>query len=146
MAKKLIMGLAVVMATRVPEPLCAGALVALQYDVLLDPAEVDVGDIIEVGMIPAGVKIIDATVVVPAEVGGSASIGTLSGEYMAKDNARVLNENLYVELAMAKGVHRLTDPAAFDVARHDAHTGIGLEVTEAFTAAGKIGLTVIVAG
>ncbi|WP_213506167.1 hypothetical protein ACRRRS_21945 (plasmid) [Brucella anthropi] len=140
-------GAIITMALAVPYSLAAGALVAQTVTVEIDPEKHVVGDIIEVACLPADHRFIDALIAVPAEIGGTADLGVLTGDFnqhaSETTTPRELDGLIYKDAALAAGVVRVTEPGAFTLSKQGQHRGIGLEIKTAPTAKGSLRLTIL---
>ncbi|MCV9910189.1 hypothetical protein OIV19_21575 [Brucella sp. HL-2] len=138
-------GMIITAALAIPTALAAGAVVALRTIVEIDPAQHEVGDIIEVSCLPADHRLLDATLDIPAEIGGTADIGILTGSFDDKEvdvaAPRVLDGLIFAEAALGAGIMRVTRPQALSLPVRDTHRGIGVEVKTPPTAKGSFGIT-----
>lgn len=104
------------------------------------------GDIVEIGMLPAGNKIVRAS----AKISGlsaavtSVDIGLMSGAYGDKDNARTCGDEI-VDGGAVNGSLVVLDPvAASAIAKSDKNRGIGVKVLGGAAAAADGGTITLV--
>lgn len=137
-------GLIIASALAIPTSLAAGAVVALRTIVEIDPALHAVGDIIEVSCLPADHRLVDVVLDVPAEIGGTVDIGTLTARFDDKESEepRVLDGLIFEATELDAGIKRLSRPQALSLPRRDYHQGIGVELKAAATAKGSFGMTI----
>lgn len=139
-------GMIITAALAIPTALAAGAVVALRTIVEIDPAQHAVGDIIEVSCLPADHRLLDATLDIPAEIGGTADIGLLTGSFDDKEvdvaKPRELNGLIFAAAPLDVGVVRVTSPQALTLPVRDTHRGVGVELKSAPTAKGSFGITI----
>ena len=132
-------------------PGAAGVVVAQRYTIEVPTSVVD-GDIIELGCIPPGCRVVDMILDSDDLDTGTPAIvldvGVMSGSWGDNDAARTCGDEFLdgVTVAQAGGVVRPTLAKAFRVDAAATARSIGVKiVTDAATAAaGTIGLTVLV--
>ncbi|MPZ36674.1 MAG: hypothetical protein GEU95_01205 [Rhizobiales bacterium] len=137
---------------RVPAPQWAGDVVAVRFEYTLPTAEQITGNIIELGVLPAYARPIDAVLDSDALAASALvlDVGIMSGDVgEALDEvgaARTSGDELFdgITTGVAGGVVRPTLAKAFRVAPAAKDRSIGLKIaTQGVTPAeGKIGLTV----
>jgi hypothetical protein len=132
---------------------CAGTAVSqrVEYSLPTAPSE---DDIIEMGVIPAGCRVVDVILDADdldtdASPAIALDVGIMSGDPGVDDDARTCGAEFFSASAVAQagGVARPTLKTAFRVepVDHDRSVGIKIGTAAATFAAGKIGLTLITA-
>lgn len=136
-----------------PYPSAADDATGIRFSHTLSTAPA-LGDILELGVIPAGCRVIDlifdgddldadaAPVIV-------ADVGIMSGTFGSEDDTRTCGAEFFSgsTLLQSGGVERPTLKSAYRTTKASTDRGIGVKFTTAPAtfAAGTIGLTVIVA-
>jgi hypothetical protein len=134
-------------------PSIAGAVSAMRFShsVAAAPA---VGDIIELGVIPAGTRVVDILIDSDdLDTDGAPTIswdvGVMSGAFGDDDQARTCGNQFFVAstVSRAGGVERASKATAFRTASsgNDRSIGIKCAAVAAAFAAGQVGLTVMLA-
>lgn len=137
-----------------PTPDAAGELCSYRATITLTTAQETLGQIIEMGPLPAGCDLVDAILDADDLDSGVAAItldvGVMSGTAGVSDGARTCGAEVFSAstVAQAGGVVRPTLASAFRIARSDTDRGIGVKLAAApgTAAAGTIGLTLIYRG
>jgi len=130
-------------------PDCAGVVVQNFYEFDITGETLEVGDIIDIGVLPANATVADA-VLVCDDLDTNASptltldVGVMSGE-VGTTGSRTCGEEIFSDSAVAQagGIARTTKVEAFRIAKTAADRSIGVKVTAAAAteaASGKIGL------
>ena len=120
----------------------AGGVVAQRFEATID-ADLDVGDIVELAVLPAYHTVVDAILDTEA-LGTSVSVdvGIMSGAVGDPDGTRTCGDELFsAEDASAAAVVRARASSAFTIAPADRDRSIGVKVSAAVTAGKKIALT-----
>ncbi|MFC3074910.1 hypothetical protein [Shinella pollutisoli] len=134
-------------------PSVAGGVVAMRFAHTI-AAAMQVGDILELGVIPAGTRVVDAILDCDdIDTDGAAAVsfdvGIMSGDVGADDGARTCGNQFFSgsTIGRAGGVERASIKTAFRTAAAAADRAIGVKCTAAAAAfaAGQIGLTVLLA-
>lgn len=138
---------------RVPAPQWAGDVVAIRFEATV-PATAGAGDIIELGVVPASARVLDAVLDVDAldtheNKTIALDVGIMSGDVGSDDGDRTCGAELFdgVTTAQAGGVVRPTTVNAFRTSASGADRSIGVKIATAAAtgAAGTVGLTVFFA-
>lgn len=122
----------------------AGGVVAQRFEATID-ADLDVGDIVELAVLPAYHTVVDAILDTEA-LGTSVSVdvGIMSGAVGDPDGTRTCGDELFsAEDASAAAVVRASASSAFTIAPAGADRSIGVKVSAAVTEGKKIALTVL---
>lgn len=142
-------------------PDCAGDVVENRYELDLSQAPLkgvtlQVGDIIDMGLIPALSKVVD--VIIDSDdldTGGSPTlafdVGVITGTPGDSVGSRTCGQEFFAasNVAQAGGVVRMSKSTGFRVDRANADQSIGLKITAAaatLPTTGKLGLIVFVKG
>lgn len=137
----------------VPYPANAGQVCAARF-FMTAPANLALNDILEIGVVPAGCRVLDLVLDTDdLDTGGSPAIvldvGLMSGEVGSTDGGRACGDEFLdgVNTAQAGGVVRPTLTKAFRTGTAPVARSIGAKVMTAGAtpAAGVIGLTVFYA-
>lgn len=116
---------------------CAGEEVAQLFEFAMPATALAVGDIIELGILPAYNSTSDAILICDA-VGASFAfdVGIMSGEVGDKTSVRTSGAELFAAAptGAAGGVLRTTLPSAFTIQSEERDRSIGVKVTAAATA------------
>jgi hypothetical protein len=139
-------------------PDCAGDLVQNEYVVTraeapLKAATLAAGDIIDLGLIPGTMQVVDVTLVSDA-MGAAAltfDIGVMSGTPGDTDPARTCGKEFFdaSTIAQAGGVSRMSLKTGFRVAPVPADASIGLKIVgdpAGFNTTGKLSVIVTIKG
>lgn len=120
----------------------AGGVVAQRFEATID-ADLDVGDIVELAVLPAYHTVVDAILDTEAlGTGVNVDVGIMSGAVGDPDGTRTCGDELFsAEDASAAAVVRASESSAFTIAPADRDRSIGVKVSAAVTAGKKIGLT-----
>jgi hypothetical protein len=117
---------------------CAGDEVAQLFEFALPATPLVIGDIIELGILPAFNRPTDAILVCDdLDSGGAPAIafdvGLMSGEVGDKDSVRTCGNELFAasNVGQAGGVARATLASAFTITSTDNHRAIGVKITAA---------------
>lgn len=117
---------------------CAGDEVSELFAFALPAAALAVGDIIELGVLPAFHAPSDAILVCEDLDSGGApalafDVGIMSGDVGDKVTARTCGSELFAasNVGQAGGVARATQVSAFTIAPTDNHRSIGVKITTA---------------
>src|SRR5690606_28104612 len=120
----------------------AGGVVAQRFEATID-TDLDVGDIVELAVLPAYHTVVDA--ILDTEALGSdvsVDVGVMSGAVGDPDGTRTCGDELFsAEDASAAAVVRASASSAFTIAPAGADRSIGVKVSAAVTAGKKIALT-----
>lgn len=136
-----------------PYPDCAGDVVATRFAYSFASAP-SLNDIIEIGVLPAGARVIDMILDSDdLDFGGSPAmtfdVGLMSGDFGVDDDARTCGAEFFSgsTVPQAGGVVRPTLKTAFRTAPVQYDRSIGLKVAAAAATfqAGSVGLTVVYA-
>lgn len=122
----------------------AGGVVAQRFEATID-ADLDVGDIVELAVLPAYHTVVDAILDTEAlGTGVNVDVGVMSGAVGDPDGTRTCGDELFsAEDASAAAVVRASASSAFTIAPAGADRSIGVKVSAAVTAGKKIALTVL---
>lgn len=95
-------------------------------------------DIIEIGVLPAYSRIVDATLIPKGNFGASvtADVGIMSGEVGDPTSTRTSGDEVF-DGATLTGLVRMTDVDAVLVAASDDHRSVGVKFSDAITGAGQ---------
>lgn len=147
----LIQGRVVKGGTSVPYPAYAGVVVAAAFSHTLTAAPA-VGDIIEIGCLPHGCRLVDA-IIVSDDLDSNAAplitldVGVMSGEFGVDDAARICDASILSasQLARNGGVARPSDKGAFRIPATNKDRSIGVKVTAAAATfqQGKVDITLL---
>ncbi|CAB3972334.1 MULTISPECIES: hypothetical protein [Burkholderia] len=117
---------------------CAGDQVCERFEYALPAAGLQVGDIIELGVLPADHSVSDAVLVADKlDTGGAPAlafdVGIMSGDVGDKVSARTCGAELFSasNVGQAGGVARTTLASAFTIAPVGNHRSIGVKITAA---------------
>lgn len=141
-------------ALRVPAPQSAGEVVATRFEYTLPTAQNVDGNIIELGILPAHARLVDAILDIDDLDSGTAlvlDVGIMSGKpgeaLDEAGNARTNGDELFdgITTGQAGGVVRPTLAKAFRIApvAYDRSIGVTVVTDSGTAVAGKIGLTVL---
>lgn len=121
-----------------------GGVVAQRFEATID-ADLDVGDIVELAVLPAYHTVVDAILDTEAlGTGVSVDVGVMSGSVGDPDGTRTCGDELFsAEDASAAAVVRASESSAFTIAPVGADRSIGVKVSAAVTAGKKIALTML---
>lgn len=120
---------------------CAGDVVAERFDFTVTAA-IGTGDIVELGVLPAGHTVVDAVLITDDIGTATVDVGLMSGDVGSLDAARTCGNELFAAAADASVV-RMSAAGGFRIAPADVHRSIGLKVSAAVVAASqKISLVV----
>lgn len=119
----------------------AGGVVAQRFEATID-TDLDVGDIVELAVLPAYHTVVDAILDTDGlGTGVSVDVGVMSGAVGDPDGTRTCGDELFsAEDASAAAVVRASESSAFTIAPADRDRSIGVKVSAAVTAGKKIGL------
>jgi hypothetical protein len=123
----------------------AGGVVAQRFEATID-ANMDVGDIVELAVLPAYHTVVDAILDTDAlGAGVNVDVGVMSGAVGNKDGTRTCGNELFsAQAASAAAVVRASKSSAFTIAPAGADRSIGVKVSAAVTAGSKkIALTLL---
>lgn len=132
-----------------PYPSQAGVVVAQRFYMTV-PANAALNDILELGILPAGCRPVDATLDADdLDTNGSPlialDVGIMSGKVGSTDGGRTCGSELLAasQIARTGGSARLATAAAFRITATDEERSIGVKIQAAAAtgAAGVIGLT-----
>lgn len=138
-----------------PTPDMAGDMVSYRATIALTAAQLTLGQIIEMGPLPAGCDLVDAILDSDdLDSNGAPTItldcGIMSGAAGVVDAGRTVGTELLAAstVAQAGGLVRPTAKGAARVARSDTDRGIGIKIAAApaTAQAGTVGMTVIYRG
>lgn len=122
-------------------PLTSGAVTKQEfyYDA---SAGLLAADIVDLGVLPANAKIVDAYIYADASLGtANATVGVMSGDLGSTDSGRTLGTEIFNASAITNAhtaLVRMTNPAAPKLAAGVTDRSIGLQVSADLTAgAGK---------
>lgn len=117
---------------------CAGVEVAQLFEIALPAAALAIGDIIELGILPAYNSVTDAILVsADLDTGGSPAIafdvGVMSGDVGDKVSVRTCGAEIFAasNVGQAGGVARTTLASAFTIEPADKDRSIGVKITAA---------------
>lgn len=129
---------------QVPTSREAGGVVAQRFEATID-ADLDVGDIVELAVLPAYHTVVDAILDTEAlGAGVNVDVGVMSGAVGDPDGTRTCGDELFsAEDASAAAVVRASASSAFTIATAGADRSIGVKVSAAVTAGKKIALTLL---
>jgi len=139
--------------TAIPYPGTAGGVVALRTSFTF-PSTIGAGDIVEMGVIPAGCRLIDAILDADdLDTGGEPAItldvGIMSGSFGVSDNTRTCGSEIFAAstVGQAGGLVRPTAKGAARIAVSGSERAVGIKVAAAAATAaeGTVGLTLIYA-
>lgn len=128
----IIKGVAVLGSTNIPYPTVAAAIVAATYAHTLKAAPV-AGDIIEIGCLPQGCKLVDAVIVADDLDTGAAltfDVGIMTGEFGEADPTRTCGNEILAAstIGQAGGVARPTKADAFRIPTNSRDRGVGVKI------------------
>lgn len=127
-----------------PTPEQAGQRTTAIFDYTFDVAFAFATDKVEIGVLPAGARVVDM-IFVPANLNGNFSVGIMSGVAGAPDDARTVGAEFLSATALASAVVRMSAATGFNVAPlADVDRGIGVTGSADITASGTKTLRVIV--
>lgn len=117
---------------------CAGAVIAQMFEFELTSTALQVGDIIEIGVLPAHNSVSNA-ILISDELDTNAAptiafdVGVMSGEVGDDESARTCGAELFAasSIGQAGGVAKTTLATAFTIAAADKDRSIGVEITAA---------------
>lgn len=107
----------------------AGGVVAEKYKFVIT-ADLNVNDIIELGVLPAYHTIVDAILITDETGTATFDVGIMSGILGSADQARTCGNELFAGAADAS-VTRMTKPAGFRVTQIEGDRAIGVKVLTA---------------
>ena len=118
----------------------AGGVVAQRFEATID-TDLDVGDIVELAVLPAYHTVVDAILDTEAlGTGVNVDIGIMSGAVGDPDGTRTCGDELFSGASVSGGVARANAVSAFTITPAGADRSIGVKVSAAVTAGKKIGL------
>lgn len=123
----------------VPQAFTAGAVVAHTAEYVI-PAGVTIAttDIIELSVLPADHRIVDAIVIPTGNFGtATADVGIMSGEVGSKDNTRTSDDVIFDDAALT-GFVRLAKSSGLILEPSDTDRSIGVKFSAAVTGAGQV--------
>lgn len=138
-------------AFRIPVAEAAGQVVAIQYVYTYDVSETSDGDILELGVLPANHRVVDAILDVSDVDTGTdfeIDIGLMSGNVGealdAAGDARTCGDELFdgATTGQTAGVARMTERDGFAISPVAYDRSIGIKFVDQGTADGTIKLTV----
>ena len=131
--------------TQTPTSREAGGVVAQRFEATID-ANMDVGDIVELAVLPAYHTVVDAILDTDAlGAGVNVDVGIMSGAVGDTGGTRTCGNELFsAQDASAAAVVRASKSSAFTIAPAGADRSIGVKVSAAVTAGSKkIALTLL---
>ena len=131
--------------TQTPTSREAGGVVAQRFEATID-ANMDVGDIVELAVLPAYHTVVDAILDTDAlGAGVNVDVGIMSGAVGDTGGTRTCGNELFsAQAASAAAVVRASKSSAFTIAPAGADRSIGVKVSAAVTAGSKkIALTLL---
>jgi len=105
------------------------------------PASLAVGDILEVGVLPALTRVVDL-VIATDNIGFQGHVGLMDGEVGSKDASRDCGSDFMAASTFSVGVKKLGAIYSYRVGSADHDRSIGIKVTSGTAAAGTITLIV----
>lgn len=130
----------------IPTSSVAGTAVEKRYSVAI-PADIAVGDKIELACIPNGCRVTDIVVDADSGLGLTAKVGIMSGHFGDEVPTRTCGAEFFsnIDLTTTGGVHRPAQISAYRTQKSDDARAVGIEVLTVTTAgAGEIGITLTV--
>lgn len=119
--------------TNVPFPAFAGVVVTNIFTYSL-PADAAIGDVIELGVLPHGCRLVDARLITDA-VGITADIGFITG--------KTCGNELYQHISLAEAsVMFLANPAAYRIGTSDEERSLGLTIKSGTPTRGLVTLSI----
>lgn len=135
-----------------PVPECAGQVVANFLKYSWPAAGHAANDVIEMGAIPAGFRVVDMILHsddLDTGVGLSLNVGVMTGAWQSQDQARTAGNEFFNAdtVAQAGGVSRMSLATGFNLAASGDDRSIGITVgaAAAGSQAGELRLTVLLA-
>lgn len=121
----------------VPQAFTSGAVVAHLATIEL-PAGVDVasGDIVELSVLPANHRVVDAVVIADGFTTETADIGLMSGDVGSTDDTRTSDDSIFAAADLS-GFDRLAKGDSVVAEAVDYDRSIGLVFSAAVTGAGQ---------
>lgn len=118
-----------------PTAFQAGQVMAAVFTHTFDEAFTAASDILEIGLLPAGAKLLEATLISGALGSGvTATLSTMDGEAGAKDSGRAAAADIQASIAAHSATTALNVDTLTDFAASDSHRGLGLEFSADITA------------
>lgn len=114
---------------------CAGDVISERFDYTVVSA-IGTGDILELGVLPAGHTVVDAVLITDDIGTATIDVGIMSGDVASTDPARTCGNELFAAAADASVV-RMSAAGGFRIAPADVHRSIGLKVSAAVAAASQ---------
>lgn len=108
-----------------PTPEQSGQVTAAIFDYAFAAAYAFATDKIEIGVLPAGARVVDMTILA-AGVNGNISVGLMSGEVGSTDNARTCGAEFASAVAMTTTLTRLTAQTGWNIAPAEVDRSIGI--------------------
>lgn len=132
---------------KLPAPVCyeAGCVCTAIFEHVFTTAFTAASDKLEIGILPAGVQIVDATLI-GANFGAiTADLGILDGDAGEKDDARALTGTLLLnDQSVNNAEGNATKAACLAIAKADTHRGIGLTFSADIAAGATKKATVVI--
>ncbi|MGH2343385.1 hypothetical protein ACRC7T_18120 [Segnochrobactraceae bacterium EtOH-i3] len=100
-------------------------------------------DIVELGVLPAFSRIIDATLIVEGAFTGTADVGIMSGPMGSTDTSRTIGNELFAAADLTTPLQRITKNAGPLLSATEADRSIGVKVSAAVTGASTKKLTLL---
>ena len=133
-------------------PECAGETVAHFLKMTIPAAGFPLNDVVELGVVPAGCRVVDMTLHSDDLDTGAAlalNVGIMSGDWQDPDNARTVGSEFFAADAAAQTgvVSRMSLASGFNLSVSDVPRSIGVLIQTAAAAAqtGQLRLTVLLA-
>ena len=133
-------------------PECAGQTITHFLKYTIPAAGLPLNDIIELGVVPAGTKVVDMTLHSDDLDTGSTlalDVGLMNGTWQDPDQSRTVGAEFFSAdaVAQAGGSSRMSLASGFNVAKSDSDRSIGVKIQAAATGAqtGEIRLNVLLA-
>ena len=110
-----------------PRPQSAGAVHVARFEFIFDRAVAIAGtDILELGVLPAFARVLDATFIGQTALVGTANIGIMSGEVGDPSAGRTVDASLFAAADANAAMTRMLLPTAFLLPAFGADRSIGV--------------------
>lgn len=120
-----------------PTAFQAGQMMAAVFEHTFDEAFTAASDILEIGLLPAGAKLLEATLISGALGSGvTATLSVMDGEPGAKDSARAAATDIQTGIAAHSATTPLNVNTLTAFPASDSHRALGLEFSADITAGG----------
>lgn len=117
-----------------PVPYQAGIEAVAVFDFTFSAAFTAASDVLEIGTLPAGAQLTGATVMNSGTGSQAITVGIMSGEAGAKDNARTSGNQIFNAVTVNNAEADATTANCLNLAPATTHRGIGVKVGADVTA------------